>query len=64
MMIFKHDIQTRSYQFEHATIVVEMFDLGNGELFPLVAGHLPDVIDYPFTAFNLITTYPIHITGY
>ena len=52
--VILYDIRTGSYTFDHAVIVVEMTDLGNQELFPLVAGHSPDVNDYPFTAFTII----------
>lgn len=62
--VILYDIKSGSYTFDHAVIVVEMTDLGNQELFPLVAGHSPDVNDYPFTAFNYYKTYPIHINGY
>lgn len=62
--VILYDIRTGSYTFDHAVIVVEMTDLGNQELFPLVAGHSPDVNDYPFTAFNYYKTYPIQIIGY
>ena len=61
--VILYDIRTGSQTYDHAVIVVEMTDLGNQELFPLVAGHSPDVNNYPFTAFNYSRTYPIQIIG-
>jgi len=62
--IIPYDMRTGSEKYDHAVIVVEMTNLRNQELFPLVAGHLPDVNNYPFTAFNYSRTYPIQIIGY
>jgi hypothetical protein len=55
--VILYDIRTGSETYDHAVIVVEMTDLGNQELFPLVrAGHSPMSIITVFTAFNYSRT--------
>lgn len=62
--IIMYDLRDYPSEYDHSVIVVEMVDLGNGSLFPLIAAHSEDKDNYPFTAFNYYRTYSLHITGY
>ena len=38
--------------WDHSVIIVDSLDMGNGDMYHLVAGHTPDVDNYPFNLFN------------
>ena len=47
--------------WDHSVIITDLIDMGNGEMFPLVASHTPDLLDYPYNQIIAATHRYIHI---
>lgn len=43
---------TGGAQWDHSVIIVDSIDMGNGDMYHLVAGHTPDVDNYPYYSFH------------
>ena len=39
-------------EWDHGVIIVDSIDMGNGDMYHLVAGHTPDVDNYPYYSFH------------
>lgn len=39
-------------EWDHSVIIVDSIDMGNGDMYHLVAGHTPDVDNYPYNSFH------------